>query len=196
MNDIQKMNTELENMSNELSGSVGLQKMLKFKKGQYFCDGEEISLGSQMIAHCVGWTKAWVKFEDGQLKEKRLYRVTQGERAPLVNQMPDRDESKWKIGINDKPADPWVLQYLLPMQNPETDEVRIFVTSSNGGVRAVEDLCDRYIWQKRRKPESGQPLIRLQKTMMPTKKFGNVVRPSFEIVGWTNEGGEPIREIS
>jgi hypothetical protein len=60
----------------------------------------------------------------------------------------------------------------------------------------VGELIDNYITRLRRTPHSGQPLIRLQKAYMPTKKFGNVVRPLFEITGWTDAAAyEPIREV-
>lgn len=197
MNEIIKHNSELDNIADEIQGDTGFQKMLKFKKGDYFCDGQQVDLGTQMLAHCIGFTKVWIKFKNGALVEKKIYRVARGERAPAREQLDDLDESQWSIGLNNLPADPWVLQYLLPMEDPETEDVRIFVAPSYGGKRAVSDLCDQYVRRVRRHPESGQPMIRLQKTMMPTKKFGNVPRPLFEVVGWT-EGGirEPIRDIS
>jgi hypothetical protein len=36
----------------------------------------------------------------------------------------------------------------------------------------------------------GQPLITLGKMDMPTKKFGKVPRPLFEIVGWEGAAGD------
>ena len=75
-------------------------------------------------------------------------------------------------------------QYLLPLENPSSGEVVIFVTSSFGGRRAVADLCATYAKRAAKSPDCGQPLIKLAVTDMPTKKFGKVPRPLFEIAGW------------
>ena len=201
---------EIQNIADEAQNDAGFQKMLKFKKGEYFCDGEEVPLGTKYIAHAIGWTKTWVHFVDQQVVERKIYRVARGERAPERDQLPDNDMSKWPIGINKQPADPWVYQYLLPMEDPKTGEVRIFVGTSFGGRRAVADLCAAYGRRAKKIPGGGQPLVTLQMMMMPTKSFGEVPRPHFEIVGWddgddhaTAVAGDagpvprtPIREVS
>jgi hypothetical protein len=196
MNEIQTIDNELDNLANAAMNDAGFQKMLKFKKGDYFCDGQEVERGTQMIAHCMAWTKVWVKFWDRKLAEKKIYRVVKGERAPDRDQMPDLDTSLWQNGLDNKPTDPWVLQYLLPMEDPETGEVRIFVTSSTGGRMAISDLVDKYVAKRKRDPALGQPLIRLQKMMMPTTSFGNVPRPQFEIISFDTGGNAPMREVS
>jgi hypothetical protein len=38
--------------------------------------------------------------------------------------------------------------------------------------------------------DSGQPIIKLAMTDMPTKKFGKVPRPDFQIGGWDEPSGE------
>ena len=53
-----------------------------------------------------------------------------------------------------------------------------------GGRRAVADLCATYAKRAAKNPNCGQPLIKLAVTDMPTKKFGKVPRPLFEITGW------------
>ena len=73
---------EIDNIGNEAQKDAGFQKMLKFKKGDYFCDGEEVPLGTKYIAHCIGWTKTWVHFVDQKVVERKLYRIAEGQRAP------------------------------------------------------------------------------------------------------------------
>jgi hypothetical protein len=70
-------------------------------------------------------------------------------------------------------------------------EIVIFVTSSTGGQRAVADLCSFYAKRVGKKANSGQPIIKLAKAEMPTRRFGKVPRPLFEIVGWDDlaDGG-------
>jgi hypothetical protein len=180
---IANRNTEIENIQNEARQDAGFQSMLKFKKGRYFCEGEEVSMDAEYLAHCRAWAKTWVHFEDNKVVERKIYRVANGEHAPERDQLPDNDESAWPIGLNDKPQDPWVLQYLLPLENPETGDVHIFVAQSFGGRRAVGELCTK--WAKRAaRSGSGQPLVKLAVAQMPTKKWGDVPRPDFVIIGW------------
>jgi hypothetical protein len=67
----------------------------------------------------------------------------------------------------------------------------IFTTSSFGGRRAVADLCERFAKRKTKSASYGQPIVKLAKTEMPTKKFGRVPRPHFEIVDWD----DPARDF-
>lgn len=201
MNDqLQTVTNEAAAIANEAMNDAGFQKMLKFKRNgdasMYLLDGQEIELGTQMICHCIGWTKTWVKFWDNKVGERKVYRVGRKEVAPERDELPDNDPTKWQLGLDNRPRDPWVLQYLLPMEDPESGEVCIFIASSFGGKRAVADICQTWATKARRNPNVGQPLVRLQKTMFPTKNYGNVVRPSFELVGFVDSTqAEPLREI-
>ena len=58
----------------------------------------------------------------------------------------------------------------------------IFVTASVGGRTAVADLCTAYV--KRARVSNCQPVIKLSTTEMPTRNFGKVARPQFEIMRW------------
>lgn len=201
MNDqLQTVTNEAAAIANEAMQDAGFQKMLKFKRNgdmsEYLLDGVPIELGTQMIAHCIGWTKTWVKFWDNKVAERKVYRVGRKEVAPERDELPDNDPTHWQNGIDNRPRDPWVLQYLLPMEDPETGEVCIFIASSFGGKRAVADICQTWATKARRNANVGQPLVRLAKTMFPTKNYGNVVRPSFELIGFVDSSAaEPLREI-
>lgn len=201
MNDqLQTVTNEAAAIANEAMQDAGFQKMLKFKRNGdasiYLLDGVEIELGTQMICHCIGWTKTWVKFWDNKVAERKVYRVGRKEVAPERDELPDNDPAHWQNGIDNRPRDPWVLQYLLPMEDPETGEVCIFIASSFGGKRAVADICQTWATKARRNANVGQPLVRLAKTMFPTKNYGNVVRPSFELIGFVDSSAtEPLREI-
>jgi hypothetical protein len=183
-------NREAENIVNEAREDAGFQKMLKFKKGDYWCDGEEIPLGTVYLAHCKAWTKTWVHFELSSVVERKVYRVALGERAPERDQLPDNDESKWPMGPNGKPQDPWVLQYLLPLEDQGSGDVQIFVAQSFGGRRAISELCTAWGRRVTKNPKGGQPIIQIGKAMMPTKKWGDVPRPDFEVIGWDDTAVE------
>ena len=186
-------NLEADNIGRAAEEDAAFEKLLKFKKGTYSCDGEDVKIGTQYVAHCVGWTKCWIKFVDGQVADRRMYRVAEGKRPP------DREEldAKEMIGVKDPKSglsmDPWVYQHLLPLENEGGDLV-VFVTSSIGGKRAVADLCKSYSRRAQRSRVVAQPVIKLGVGIMPSKMFGDVPRPLFEIVGW-DEHKEGIRTV-
>ncbi len=182
--------TEVANIGSAAQEDAGFDKILKFKKGEYFIGEDKIPLGTDFIAHAIGWTKCWIKFVNGERVQHMAYRVALGEKPPQRESLDDFDESKWPEGLDGKPADPWVYQYLLPLENPANGEVVIFVTSSFGGRRAVADLCAAYARRTQKVKNAGQPIVKLAKADMPTKKFGKVPRPCFEITGWNETAGD------
>ena len=184
---------EADAIGRAASENASFDKLLKFKKGDYYCDGEEIPMGTQYVAHVVGWTKCWIKFIDGAMVERKLYSVGKRQYPPDSSELDNNDESKWGIGPNGLPSDPWVFQYLLPLEHVESGDIVVFTTPSVGGKRAVDDLCNAYYRRYKREGTSHMPIVALREAKMPSKKWGDVPRPYFEIIGW--EGvKEGIRE--
>lgn len=172
------------------------QKRLKFKRGQYFAEDQEIPLGSEYLAHCVGWQIEWARFEDGKLTDSRIYHINRRERVPPREELGDLDRATWKMGnFSPLPQDPWCLRHHLPMEALDTGELHVFVTQSFWGSRTVSDLCANYARKHAKQPTCGQPIIRLGKSVVPSKKVGEVIRPVFEIVGWDTVR-EGIREFT
>ena len=190
MNQLTTTQHELDNFETEAQADAGFQAMLKFRKGKYICEDEEVPIGTQYIAHCRAWAKTWVHFIDKKVVERKVYRVINGEHAPERDELPDNDQSKWPV-LNGKPQDPWVHQYLIPFESQETGDVQIFVAQSFGGRRAVGELCTAWVKRVKREPKAGQPIITLETAIMPTKNWGDVDRPKFEIVGWDDTGLTP-----
>jgi hypothetical protein len=186
--------TEVENIENEARVDAGFDAFLVFKKGVYFIDEKEVPLGTEYVAHAIGWTKVWRKYDGEQVTERRVYRVAKGEKPPEREDLDDwPGMENWPIDEDGKAYDPWALQYLLPLEDLTTGETKIFTTRSVGGRRAVADLCTA--WAKRRKKikNCGQPKVKLAGTDMPSKKWGLVKRPLFQITGW--DDGEPAEEV-
>ena len=183
--------TEVENILGAAQEDAGFEKLLKFKKGEYFIGEELVPLGTVFIAHAIGWTKCWIKFVDDEKVDCKVFRVALGERPPEREDLDDLEKDNWPEGIDGKPADPWAFQYLLPLEKTSDGEVVIFTTSSFGGRRAVADLCAAYAKRTTKGASCGQPIVKLAKTEMPTKKYGRVPRPQFNIIGWD----EPAAEI-
>lgn len=177
--------SESERILEEARKDAGFDKLLKFRKGIYICDGEEIPLDSEYVAHPIGWTKMWVKFVCGMPTERRIFCVIKNELAPERAYLPDLDQEGWERDPAGRPIDPWSYQYMLPMEPAKGDgEMVVFVTGSWGGRRAVSDLCATWARKNAKDPNCGMPVIKLSKTTMPSKKWGDVVRPDFPITGW------------
>src|SRR5262249_10443545 len=79
-------------------------------------------------------------------------------------------------------ADPWVFQYLLPLEDVKSGDVVIFCTPSFGGRRAVADLCSTYA-KRTKKTGCGQPIIKLATAEMTTKTFRKLRRAEVEMNG-------------
>jgi hypothetical protein len=173
------------NILNAAKEDAAFDKILKFRKGDYFVSEDPVPLGSEYLAHAASWVKAWIKFADGKVVDRKLYRVALGERPPQREELDSLDENEWPIGRDGKRIDPWVFQYLLPLENMTSGDVVVFVTGSIGGRQAVSDLCKAYA-NRKLSGKDGQPVIQLAVGEMPTKNFGKVPRPLLEIVAWDN----------
>ena len=176
---------EVANIETAAREEGGFEKILKFNKGDYLIGEEEVALGTEYIAHTRLWTKCWIKFVDGEVAQRKVYSVARGETPPERDELDDLDETNWSKGLDDKPADPWVFQNLLPLENPSSGEVVIFVSPSVGGKIAVAELCKAYAMRAKRIENCGQPIIKLATITFPSKKFNTKVpRPLFEIIAW------------
>jgi hypothetical protein len=184
--------TEIENLRTAAREDAGFEKILKFKKGDYSIDDEPVAPATEYLAHTTAWTKCWIKFVDGEVAERKMYRVALGEKPPEREDLDDLDLIGQKDG-DGLSIDPWVFQFLLPLENVASGDVVVFATSSFGGRRAIAELCNAYA-RRTRKTGRGQPIVKLGTAEMPTKKFGKVPRPSFEIIGW--DEGAPGAEIA
>ena len=157
-------------------------RTLKFKKGTYSNNEKDVPLGAEFLAHASQWIKIWIKFVEGEKPRKQVYSVAKGEIPPEREELDDYDSLGWPIK-DGKPKDPWVFQYLLPLENMTTREVLIFTTQSIGGRIAVADLCLAFA-RRKKSGRDGQPIIKLASVMMPTKQHGPVPKPSFPVIGW------------
>jgi hypothetical protein len=200
---IVNIKTEANAIAEAARDDAGFDSLLKFKKGTYECgvdeqtgQPKEIPLGTELIAHVVGWTKCWIKFIDGQVAERKMYPVIEGKRVPDREELDCKNEDEWPYRPNTKErSDPWVYQYILPVESHDGEFQALFVTSSMGGRRAVADLGKAYSHRAKRTGISAQPIIKLGTAIMPSKAWGDVDRPLFEIAGW-DENVEGIRKVA
>lgn len=167
---------------NEAREDAGMGRVLDFKKGIYYLDGNAIPTGAEYTAHCNEWVKQWIKFGVGSVLDRKIYHVSRGEAAVPRDQLDARDESQWGPGLDGKPKDPWVMQYLVPFED-KSGEIIVFRTSSWGGRQAVGDLMMAYGHKlKRTGPCAAK--IKLGVDTIQSKKYGPLQRPAFQVLGW------------
>jgi len=186
---------EIRNLQSAAESEAGLQRMLKFKRGEFMFGDEYVDLGTEYVAHPVGWTKVWVKFVNKQFIERRVFRVISSPNIPDRSELGDMDSSKWGPGLQGEHSDPWTLQNMLPLEDPQTGEIVVFYTPSRGGQIAVAELCGTYSRRYSRDSTCGLPVVSLQTTKMKTGQYGLVDRPVFKIERWAKGSGEQVREI-
>jgi hypothetical protein len=184
-NSVPAVANEVENIAIAANEDAGFSKLLKFNHGDYLLGSETVPLGTEYIAHPEAWVKAWIKFVDDKVAERKLYRVARGEKPPERDELDDTDSSVWPSG--DK--DPWSLQYLLPLEDSVSGTITVFTTSSVGGRIAVGQLCSAWA-QRVKRGYHGQPRVELQVGALKSKKFGEVPAPELKIIGWTDATGD------
>ena len=83
---------DTENVLIAAQEDAGFDKILKFKKGDYFIGEQKVPLLTEYLAHPEAWTKCWTKFEDNKIVDRRLYRVARGEKPPERKDLDEQDE--------------------------------------------------------------------------------------------------------
>jgi hypothetical protein len=166
-----------------LSSTQGHDRLLKFNKGRYKVGDDEVPLGTQYVAHAGQLTFCWIKFIDSKVADRRMGLAAAGFVPPKREELGDNDQSEWAI-VDGSPKDPWNFQHLLPLENLQTGELLIFTTSSIGGKIGTEEVVREYARRLKRKGSRALPIVKLAVKQMPTKKFGDVPRPYFEVEGW------------
>jgi hypothetical protein len=168
-------------------GANEIGRLLKFSKGHFFVGTEEISLGTEFVAHVEHWTRGWVKFKHGELVERKVGRVADGFVVPQREELGDNDSSTWETDSRGDPQDPWSAQSYLPLEDRD-GEIFTFVSGSVGGRQAVSRLAAR---AARQMATMGLPIIKLGIESYKHRSFGRIDKPDFHIVGWTNPNPKP-----
>jgi hypothetical protein len=182
------MRNEDDYLIDAAKGDIGFGRILTFVKGDYFLDKEEMPLGSEFKVHTREWVQVWINFEARPIVSK-IYRVARGQKAPDRETLGDLDRSKWAMGFNNQPKDPWVRQYLVPFESLETGEIVAFRASSFGGRRAVAELVSLCAFKSKR-GEPSLPTVKLEKSSFQSKNYGKIQQPQFTIMGFENDRGE------
>jgi hypothetical protein len=168
-------------------------KILKFNKGEWPIGEDTVPEGTEYIAYVDELARAWIKFEDGTVADRRVVKVRDGKLPPRA-QLGDNDKSKWEIGDDGERRDPWVLQWLLPMSRVDAEgDFTVFATSSKGGIGAIGLLCKVY----GRSPRNGLlPIVALKSASYKHPQYGKVLKPYLPIVGQHGTPTPPAQPAS
>jgi hypothetical protein len=117
-------------------------RLMKFSKGGYTTrdDEEPISDNIDFIAPVDQMMVGLQKFNKDAPPDQVVGLPYDAFETPPRESLGDNDKSKWEIGLDNKPADPWQPTAWLVLQRVDTGEMFTFTTSSNTGRRAVGNL--------------------------------------------------------
>ena len=115
---------EIENVIEATRDDVGQGIVLEFKKGNYYLNKlTPVPHGTKYRVYCVELTKEWVKFFGGRVVERHTYKTKYGEKPVEREALGDNDREKWELSpFDNKPADPWQLQFLVPFEDIVTGD--------------------------------------------------------------------------
>lgn len=132
----------------ELGGN-GFGTLFDWETKKFLVGKDEIALGRKFIAHCDQYARGWAKFVGKAPVEVRVLKVDQGK-------PPERHDLDFPM-LAGADEDPWVFQRYLPLEDPVTGEVLVFVTKSSGGKIALSDLLSVF----ERNYDRGRPIVKL-----------------------------------
>jgi hypothetical protein len=160
-NDLELCDAMLE----ETSSSV---PKLLCKKGKWSANGEDVEAGKEFIAYPMDAMRGACRWEDDKVVETKVGRIA--DKFPAFKK-------------EDFPADEdWKPQVAMPLEDPETGEIFMFVSCATGAKIAVEKLIQLTARAVKKGNGDITPLVRLSSSIFVSEEFGEIVRPAFEVV--------------
>jgi hypothetical protein len=151
-------------------------------------DGRNFPADVQLLALattevCQHWEGSG---EDAKLLETIVKRP--GHPLPSITDLNGKiPESEWATDLNGNPRPPWQRAHVVYFLAEGSAERFTYINSTIGARIAVEALRDKVKWMRAMRGESVVPFVRLSNKPMKTK-FGQKLRPDFEIVSWVELG--------
>jgi hypothetical protein len=162
-----KRENDLELVDTMLEETASATPRLLCKKGVWSLLGEEVPAGREFIAYPQDAMRGFCKWEEDKVVEQRIGRIA----------------DRFVLKREDLPeAEDWKPQVALPLEDPESGEVVLFVSCSVGGKIAVEKLIQATARAVKKGKGDLTPLVRLSTSTFPSPDFGTIIRPEFEIV--------------
>ena len=172
-----------ENAERVIKGTLLKFSDWRWTKGK---EGTEIPEGTQLVA--LATAAGWVKWLDGKPVEYLMRQP--GKKLSERDELGDLDKTKWELGPDGQPKDPWQNTRFVYLVDPISAEAYTFVTASWGGRQAVNDLAEQ-IQRMRYKNPGASPLVELHAEPWMTR-FGRKSKPFFKVVDWPGEERQAI----
>ena len=168
------------------NGSTGIYRTLD--------DGVEVPVGTKFVALLHETRKGYIKFNgDGALPDVHMVRIDEDADIERDDErLGDNDKTKWPIGLNGEPEDPWKEQYAIPMMRYDAGgELYAYIARGIVAMNSAGDLLGR--WRYHPKRATGLiPVIRLESGTYPSRRFGGrKPKPVLKIDDWVTRTGAP-----
>jgi hypothetical protein len=165
--------------------------IITFKKGTYTRDKNPMS-GDEVFVVSEIPISAWIRWDDGEVAETR---VVDASGRPERDELGHDDTSKWPLAFGGNGVqDPWSLVQYVYLFDRKTAGSATFVGPSTGAEIACGKLRDSMQNMRRFSAPGACPVVKLSMVIWPTKRFGNVPRPHFQIIDWIG-GGPPSETL-
>jgi hypothetical protein len=168
MTDNKNLPAKIEDVADVmLAETAASNPLLRFVKGAWVLNGEDIDTGTEFVAYPFDTMRGFARWEDNAVVEQRLNRIA--DRVHLEREELPEDQD-------------WKPQHAMPLESADTGEVCVFVTGSHGGKKAINDLINKTARAVKSGRSDATPLIRLAVGSFPSKQYGDIPCPVFEII--------------
>jgi len=162
-------------------------RILKFSKGDYIIDDDEVPAGTKYVALMDQILIGWVKWWDNRPEQQEMGLLHEGFVPPKRDDLGDTEKEHWEQDGFGKPRDPWQFTNYLVLKVPDKgmDETTMFTfpASSMGAVGAVQDLCRTYGKAMRQRPDEW-PVVEIGVRVYEHADYGRIKAPTLTVVGW------------
>jgi hypothetical protein len=165
------------------NGSTGIYRALD--------DNVEVPVGTKFVALLHETRKGFIKFNgDGMPPDVRMVRIDENADTPTRDELGDRDESKWPVGLDGQKIDPWKQQIAIPMARHDAgSELYVYVARGIVAMNSAGDLLGR--WRYHPKRAKGLiPVISIECGTYPSRYGGQKPKPMLVINEWVTRSGE------
>ena len=180
--------TAVQHYLDDIAPASIVGRMIKFGKDGKFVtadDGQVVGEDVDFVALCDQTLIGWLKFNGAGEPPDRVMGVLYDSFVmPERSSLGDADQTKWELGLDGRPQDPWQHHIYLVLQRGDTQELFTYVTSSITGRRAIGNLLRHYDRMQRAQPDQ-YPVVRLKVGGFQHRddRVGWVATPVLAVVG-------------
>jgi hypothetical protein len=184
-------------MAASVRGKTGFDAtILRFNGGDWTAGKDNINMNDEeFIVLADHLMLGWCKWQDGKPVDYRIGLVRDRFKPPHRGELGDNDVSRWERRGNER-KDPWQFTYYVPLVDPRTAQLYIFLTTTDGGKEAWADLSAAYADSQDQQDTVGKmPRVALCSDDYIGQHGGTVHKPIFKILGCEDPppGLRPIR---